>query len=90
MLKMEGMVTATDLYTLLYRDVAPEEMAALCAISLEDLEHICTELERAGVAAPADDRKSWVPGPAAEEDVLAFQEQVYRLGIDLDLHRAAH
>ena len=55
-----------------------------------DLEHICAELERAGVAAPAHDRKSWVPGPAAEQDVIAFQEQVYGLGIDLELHRTEH
>jgi hypothetical protein len=83
------MVTATDLYTLLFRDFAAEEVAELCAITVEDLERICAELQRAGVAAPAADGK-WVPGPAAEEDVIAFQRQVYGLGIDLDLHRAVH
>lgn len=76
------MVTATDLYTLLYRDIPFEEVASLCAISSHDLTRICTELERAGVASPAEDG-SWRPGPRAEEDVIAFQDQVYGLGITL-------
>jgi hypothetical protein len=84
------MVTATDLYTLLFRDVAVDEVAALCAVSVDQLDQICSELERAGVAAPAHDRKSWIPGPAANEDVIAFQEQVYGLGIDLDLRSNVH
>lgn len=76
------MVTATDLYTLLYRDIPAEEVAELCAISLNDLNRICVELQRAGVASVEGGK--WIPGPRAEEDVLAFQNQVYGLGIDLE------
>ena len=76
------MVTATDLYTLLYRDIPAEEVAALCAISVVDLNRICAALERAGVASAAGGK--WIPGPRAEEDVVAFQDQVYGLGIDLE------
>ena len=87
---MAPMVTATDLYTLLFRDVAVDEVAALCSVPPSHLDQICAELERAGVAAPAQDRKSWLPGPAANADVFAFQEQVYGLGIELDLPRSVH
>lgn len=81
------MLTATDLYTLLYRDVQTEEIADLCAISTTDLNRICAELEEAGIAKPAGD--SWIPGPNAQADVFDFQKQIYGLGLDLELRHDA-